>query len=45
MVGHAFDEPGSAIVRAIDRVIYDGQSAEDSANQLQAELERLAAAG
>lgn len=45
VVGHAFDEPGSAIVRAIDRVIYDGQSAEDSADQLQAELERLAAAG
>jgi ABC-type glycerol-3-phosphate transport system substrate-binding protein len=42
VVDHAFDEPGSALVRAIDRVIYDGQSAQDSADQLQAELERAA---
>lgn len=42
VVAHAFDEEGSALVRAIDRVIFDNQSAEDSANQLQAELERTA---
>ncbi len=40
-VQHSVDEAGSALVRAIDRVIYDGMSAEETANLLQAELERL----
>jgi ABC-type glycerol-3-phosphate transport system substrate-binding protein len=39
-VPHNYDAIGAALVRAIDRVIYDGASAEDAANQLQAELER-----
>lgn len=40
-VQHSYDEAGSALVRAIDRVIYDGMAAEDTANLLQSELERL----
>jgi ABC-type glycerol-3-phosphate transport system substrate-binding protein len=40
-VQHSTDEAGSALVRAIDRVIYDGMTAEETANLLQAELERL----
>lgn len=40
-VQHSTDEAGSALVRAIDRVIYDNMSAEDTANLLQSELERL----
>jgi ABC-type glycerol-3-phosphate transport system substrate-binding protein len=40
-VQHSTDEAGSALVRAVDRVIYDGMSAEDTANLLQSELERL----
>ncbi|PWC05328.1 extracellular solute-binding protein [Agromyces badenianii] len=40
-VPHSYDEAGAALVRAIDRVIYDGASAEEAADQLQAELERL----
>jgi ABC-type glycerol-3-phosphate transport system substrate-binding protein len=41
-VPHSYDEAGAALVRAIDRVIYDGASAEEAADQLQAELERAA---
>jgi ABC-type glycerol-3-phosphate transport system substrate-binding protein len=40
-VQHSTDEIGSALVRAVDRIIYDGMSAEDTANLLQGELERL----
>lgn len=40
-VQHSYDEAGAALVRAIDRVIYDNMSAADSANLLQSELERL----
>jgi len=40
-VQHSTDEAGSALVRAIDPIIYDGMSAEDTANLLQGELERL----
>ena len=40
-VQHNFDEPGSALIRAIDRVVYDGMSAEETAEILQVELERL----
>lgn len=40
-VPHSYDEPGSALVRAIDRIIYDGATADEAAEQLQAELERL----
>jgi ABC-type glycerol-3-phosphate transport system substrate-binding protein len=39
-VQHSYDEVGAALVRAIDRVVYDGMSAADSANLLQSELER-----
>jgi ABC-type glycerol-3-phosphate transport system substrate-binding protein len=39
-VQHSFDAAGAALVRAIDRVIYDGASAQEAADQLQAELER-----
>ena len=41
-VQHAYDEPGLALVRAIDRVIYDGLSASETAALLQTELERMA---
>ena len=40
-VPHSYDEAGAALVRAIDRVIYDGATARDAADSLQAELERL----
>jgi ABC-type glycerol-3-phosphate transport system substrate-binding protein len=40
-VQHSYDEAGAALARAIDRVIYDQQSAEETAAQLQNELERL----
>jgi multiple sugar transport system substrate-binding protein len=40
-VQHSVDEAGSALVRAIDRVIYDQMSAADTANLLQGELQRL----
>lgn len=39
-VQHSYDEPGAALVRAIDRVIYDQMSTEDTAAILQSELER-----
>lgn len=38
---HMYDEPGAALMRAIDRVVYDGMSAEETADLLQTELERL----
>ena len=38
---HSTDEPGSAMVRAIDRVVYDKMSPADSAQLFQAELERI----
>jgi multiple sugar transport system substrate-binding protein len=38
---HMYDEPGAALMRAMDRVVYDGMSAEETAEMLQAELERL----
>jgi ABC-type glycerol-3-phosphate transport system substrate-binding protein len=41
-VPHSYDEAGAALVRAIDRVIFDGASAEEAAEQLQAELVRAA---
>jgi ABC-type glycerol-3-phosphate transport system substrate-binding protein len=41
-VPHSYDEAGAALVRAMDRVVYDGASAEEAAAQLQSELERLA---
>jgi ABC-type glycerol-3-phosphate transport system substrate-binding protein len=40
-VQHAYDEPGAALVRAIDRVVYDQISPDESARLLQGELERL----
>jgi ABC-type glycerol-3-phosphate transport system substrate-binding protein len=40
-VQHSYDDIGSALVRAIDRVIYDGMSAEETAALLQAELQRM----
>ncbi|MEN8239358.1 MAG: extracellular solute-binding protein [Actinomycetota bacterium] len=40
-VPHSFDEPGAALIRAIDRIIYDGATAEEAAATLQAELTRL----
>jgi len=40
-VQHSYDEAGAALVRAIDRVVYDKMSPEDSANLLQSELQRL----
>jgi ABC-type glycerol-3-phosphate transport system substrate-binding protein len=39
-IPHSYDAVGAALVRAIDRVIYDGVSAQEAADQLQAELER-----
>lgn len=38
---HVKDEAALAIVRAVDRVVFDGTSAEEAADILQAELERL----
>jgi ABC-type glycerol-3-phosphate transport system substrate-binding protein len=40
-VPHSYDEAGATLVRAIDRIIYDKMSAEESATLWQAELERL----
>lgn len=40
-VQHSYDQPGQALLRAIDRIIYDQMSAQDSANLLQGELERM----
>ncbi|WP_436499998.1 ROK family protein [Actinokineospora sp. HUAS TT18] len=40
-VPHSYDEPGAALVRAIDRVIYDKVSPSDAAQSLQQELSRL----
>lgn len=40
-VQHSYDQPGQALLRAIDRIIYDQMSAADSANLLQGELERM----
>jgi ABC-type glycerol-3-phosphate transport system substrate-binding protein len=39
-VPHSYDAAGAALMRAIDRVIYDGATAQEAADQLQAELER-----
>jgi hypothetical protein len=36
-----YDEPGAALMRAIDRVVCDGMAAQDTADLLQVELERL----
>ena len=38
---HSYDLAGAALIRAIDRVVYDGMSAEETANLLQRELKRL----
>jgi hypothetical protein len=38
---HSYDLAGAALIRAIDRVIYDGMSAEETADLLQRELQRL----
>ena len=40
-VQHSYDEAGSALVRAIDRVVYEQVTPEESARLLQGELERL----
>lgn len=40
-VQHSYDEAGSALVRAIDRIIYDGMEPQQTADLLQGELERL----
>lgn len=40
-VQHSIDEAGSALVRAIDRITYDGMSPEESAKMLQTELKRV----
>jgi ABC-type glycerol-3-phosphate transport system substrate-binding protein len=40
-VPHSYDEPGAALMRAMDRVVYDKMSPEESAKLLQAELQRL----
>ena len=40
-IQHMYDQAGQALLRAIDRVIYDGMSAADTANLLQGELERM----
>ena len=40
-VQHSYDEAGAALVRAIDRVIYDGATAQEAADSLQSELQRL----
>jgi ABC-type glycerol-3-phosphate transport system substrate-binding protein len=39
-VPHSYDAVGAALVRAIDRVIYDNVPVQEAADQLQAELER-----
>ncbi|HVO72288.1 MAG TPA: hypothetical protein VMT24_19705, partial [Aggregatilineaceae bacterium] len=40
-VQHSYDEAGAALVRAIDRIIYDQMSPQDTAKLFQGELERL----
>lgn len=40
-VQHSYDEAGLALMRAIDRIIYDGMAPEESAELLQGELLRL----
>jgi ABC-type glycerol-3-phosphate transport system substrate-binding protein len=40
-VQHSYDEVGAALIRAIDRIIYDQMSPEETAELLQRELERL----
>ena len=40
-VTHNFDEVGQALIRAIDRVVYDQTQPADTARLLQAELQRL----
>lgn len=39
-IPHMYDEQGLALMRAIDRVVYDGMTAQETADLLQAELER-----
>ena len=39
-IQHMYDEPGAALMRAIDRVVYDGMSAQETADLLQ-DLETL----
>jgi ABC-type glycerol-3-phosphate transport system substrate-binding protein len=38
---HSYDQAGAALIRAIDRVIYDQMSAQETADLLQRELMRL----
>lgn len=40
-VQHSYDEAGSALVRAIDRIVYDGMTPDETASLLQNELQRL----
>jgi ABC-type glycerol-3-phosphate transport system substrate-binding protein len=40
-VQHSYDEAGAALVRAIDRVVYEQVTPDESARLLQGELERL----
>lgn len=40
-VQHSYDEAGAALVRAIDRIIYDGMTAQETAELFHAELGRL----
>lgn len=40
-VQHSYDEVGAALIRAIDRVVYDQMAAEETAQLLQNELMRL----
>lgn len=40
-VQHSYDEAGNALVRAIDRIIYDGMQPQETADLLQGELQRL----
>jgi ABC-type glycerol-3-phosphate transport system substrate-binding protein len=38
---HSYDQAGAALIRAIDRIIYDKMPAQESADLLQRELQRL----
>jgi ABC-type glycerol-3-phosphate transport system substrate-binding protein len=40
-VTHNFDETGQALIRAIDRVVYDEMRPEETARLMQSELQRL----
>lgn len=40
-VQHSYDEAGAALVRAIDRIIYDGMTAQETSELFQSELSRL----